>query len=211
MITKSQLKKGLRVKASEKSNGVYVVAKSDNCFEGVVKEYDYPYMIVQTTKSKMRGYIGDEFKVHCSYFDIIEDESIGSIEKLELRDILLEEHDLKTTYRNIKNGDIITIEDGKLLMQNKCKYIALDINKKHWVEIEGDKLYYMVTINHSVGGVDYKFIIDEEDQCIANYGTGDFVVCDTKHGQTYGKIITIDKVHMKPSEANTYKRILRYA
>lgn len=130
-------------------------------------------------------------------------------------DITDKEFTFEEVVARIKNGEVYEPVDtkwstkairkvaGEIWIENNRKSELLIVGALRYRLREKLKKYRVVTVEHKENGKGYEFISD------ISLKRGDMVVCDTRHGKTFGRVLKSELIELTREQAKEYKKIIK--
>lgn len=184
----------------------YGYTNKDLGFVGVVTEVykgKVECICVETISSLEKSEIGEEYVVESRHFELVEEPTEFTFEDLvRMKDEKVYECTNKIyvvkTVQVFKNGRI------KINLSNERDEIAVSDNARFKLQ-EPKKKYVLCEVIHAEKGKEYTFRPKEGYRLSPR----DWVVCDTKKGKNFGKVIGTITKELTEKEYKQYKECWR--
>lgn len=183
-------------KIRAKSNYYGVTCKELN-WEGVVTHSNKGLIAARTTKCTDTYYIDRPFHdLDSNEFELIEGKKD---ELLTFQEVIANIEPGQTYVRcgNYGTKEIHMRTNGQIVIEVSNQLKVIPTYQKYRLK-EEKKIVYGV--EHRIDGKVYDFLSDNSLE------VGDFVVCNTKYGQSYGKVVTKELKTIPSKELALYKK-----
>lgn len=193
-MMKNMFKVGDKIRA--KSNR-YGVTCRELEWEGVVKNSNKCSITAKTTKCVETYWIGKTFSdLDFNEFELIEDEKD---KLLTFQEVIANIKPGQTYVRcgNYGTKEIHMRTNGQIVIEVNNQLQVIPTYQKYRLKEENKMVY---GVEHRVDGKVYDFLSDNSLE------VGDFVVCNTKYGQSYGKVVTKELKNIPSKELALYKK-----